>query len=142
MLAKETDKPFSNKDWIYEIKWDGYRAIAEIENKNIKLYSRNGNTFNASYPIVVYALKKLNANAIFDGEIVVMNEKGVSNFQLLQYYGTDEDVSIEYRVFDLLELNGTNTCDLPLLDRKKLLKQLLIKKNHIVKYYTKNKLFV
>lgn len=134
MLAKEAGTSFSDKDWIYEIKWDGYRAIAEAEGNNVKLYSRNGNTFNASYPIVVNALKKLNINAILDGEVVVINEKGVSDFQLLQYYGTDENVSLEYRVFDLLELNGTNTCDLPLVDRKKLLKQLLIKKNAVVKY--------
>src|SRR5215210_5322988 len=52
MLAKETDKPFSKEDWIYEIKWDGYRAIAEVNKKGVKLYSRNGNSFLSAYPEV------------------------------------------------------------------------------------------
>lgn len=134
MLAKETDKPFDDKDWIYEIKWDGYRAIAEINKKEVRLYSRNGNTFNASYPIVSDELEKLNIQATIDGEIVVMDEEGKSNFQLLQYYGTDSSHPIEFRVFDVLSVNGENTCDLPLVDRKKLLKQLLPKKNPVVKY--------
>jgi bifunctional non-homologous end joining protein LigD len=53
MLAKETDKPFDNDEWIYEIKWDGYRAISEITSKDIKLYSRNGNDFSGKYPFVL-----------------------------------------------------------------------------------------
>lgn len=135
MLAKEAPTPFSDEEWIYEIKWDGYRAIAEVEGVDVKLYSRNGNTFNASYPIVVDALKKLKLNAILDGEIVVMDENGRSNFQLLQYYGTDDEVAIEYRVFDLLSLNGKETTGLTLLQRKELLKKLLSKKkSDIVKY--------
>jgi bifunctional non-homologous end joining protein LigD len=135
MLAKETPTPFSDKEWIFEIKWDGYRAIAEVDGKDVKLYSRNGNTFNASYPIVVDALKKMKLDATLDGEIVVMDDKGRSNFQLLQYYGTDDEVAIEYRVFDLLSLNGKDTCGLTLIQRKELLEKLLnLKKNDIVKY--------
>ncbi|MCE3229066.1 MAG: ATP-dependent ligase LigD phosphoesterase module / ATP-dependent ligase LigD polymerase [Bacteroidetes bacterium] len=134
MLAKETDKAFSDKEWIYELKWDGYRAIAEINHSVVKLYSRNGNTFNDSYPIVVEALEDLGIQAIIDGEIVVMDENGKSNFQLLQHYGTNSDHPIEFRVFDLLSVNGENTMNLPLLDRKKLLKQLFKKKNNIIKY--------
>ena len=71
MLAKETKDPFDSKDWLFEIKWDGYRAIAEVKDDKIKLYSRNGITFENSYPIVVRALKKINADAVLDGEIVV-----------------------------------------------------------------------
>ena len=59
MLAKETDKPFDDKHWLFEIKWDGYRAISEIKQGEVELYSRNGNSFNTSYPIVFNALKKL-----------------------------------------------------------------------------------
>jgi bifunctional non-homologous end joining protein LigD len=134
MLAKETDRCFSDKDWIYEIKWDGYRAIAEVDGKNVSLYSRNGNTFNGSYPLVVDELKELNIHATIDGEIVVMDENGRSNFQSLQYYESDSSLPIEFRVFDVLSINGQNTCDLRLIERKKLLKQLLPKKNPIVKY--------
>src|SRR4051812_829859 len=85
MLAKETDIPFSNKDWIYEIKWDGYRAIAEVNKGRVKLYSRNGNSFLASYPTVVEALSKMKVNAVFDGEVVVLNEDGNPDFQKLQH---------------------------------------------------------
>lgn len=134
MLAKETDTPFSSKEWVYEIKWDGYRAIADINGTEVSLYSRNGNTFNASYPIVVNALKQLNIHAILDGEVVVMDENGKSNFQLLQYYGTNSNYPIQFCVFDVLSINGQNTCDLPLTDRKKLLKQLLSADNEVIKY--------
>lgn len=134
MLAKETDKPFSDKNWLYEMKWDGYRAIAEINGTEVCLYSRNGNTFNASYPLIVNELKELDIRATLDGEVVVMDEKGKSNFQMLQYYESDDEHPIEFRVFDVLSVNGQNTCDLPLIERKELLKQLLPKKNSIIKY--------
>lgn len=125
MLAKETDQPFDDKDWIFEIKWDGYRAIAEIKKKEVLLYSRNGNSFNASYPLIVDALKKITTPAVLDGEVVVVDEKGRSSFQLLQHYLSNNRHALQYRVFDLLALNGEDTCDLPLVTRKKLLKQLL-----------------
>ncbi len=134
MLAKETNSPFSSKDWIFEIKWDGYRAIAEVNKSNISLYSRNGNSFNDSYPIVVNALKKLNINAVLDGEIVIADKNGKSNFQLLQHYKSTSNHQIQFQVFDVLSINGEDTCGIPLIDRKKLLKQLLDKKNDIIKY--------
>jgi bifunctional non-homologous end joining protein LigD len=133
MLAKETDIVFSDPDWIYEIKWDGYRAIAEVNGKRVSLYSRNGNTFNDSYPIVTEALKKQNIHAVLDGEIAVLDEKGFPSFQLLQFYDSDPEHPIQYYVFDVLSINGTDTCDLPLVERKKLLKKLL-KKSETVKY--------
>ncbi len=132
MLAKEIDKPFSDKEWVYEIKWDGYRAIAEVNKKKVELYSRNGNSFNASYPMVVEALQELKINAILDGEIVVLDEKGHPSFQLLQYYGSNSNNPIVYRVFDLLEMNGKNTCGLTLLERKELLEELLPKSNVVL----------
>lgn len=133
MLAKESVNVFSNKDWIYEIKWDGYRAIAEVDGTNVSLYSRNGNTFNDSYPIVTQELKRLNINAVLDGEIVVLNDNGDPGFQLLQHYDTDSDHPIMFYVFDVLSINQTNTTDLTLIERKKLLEKLL-KTNNVVKY--------
>ena len=133
MLAKESETVFSDKEWIYEIKWDGYRAIAEVKESEVLLYSRSGNTFNESYPIVIDALKKLNIKAVLDGEIVVLNDNGDPSFQLLQHYETSPDYPIVYYVFDVLKINGTDTCDLPLTERKKLLKKL-IKKNEVVRY--------
>ncbi len=133
MLAKESVEVFSDKDWVYEIKWDGYRAIAEIDGTTVSMYSRNGNTFNESYPIVIQELKKLNINAVLDGEIVVLNDKGDPSFQLLQHYDKDSEHPIMFYVFDVLSINETSTTDLPLLERKKLLKKLL-KTNAVVKY--------
>jgi bifunctional non-homologous end joining protein LigD len=134
MLAKETDIAFSDKDWIYEIKWDGYRAVAEVNKNQVNLYSRNGNTFNDSYPVIVDALSALKIKAVLDGEVVAMDNNGKSDFQLLQYYKRNDQIPLEYRVFDILELNGENVCDLPLIDRKKLLKELLPAKNPVIKY--------
>jgi len=133
MLAKETDKPFDDKEWIFEIKWDGYRAIAEIKDGDIQLYSRNGLIFNNSYPLVYNALKKIKHDAVLDGEIVILNEDGRSDFQKLQHYEENTQYPICYYVFDLLSLDGKDTSELSLLDRKKLLQQL-IKKNEIIKY--------
>jgi bifunctional non-homologous end joining protein LigD len=139
MLAKETRQPFDDKDWIFEIKWDGYRAIAEVNKTEVKLYSRNGNLFNAKYPEVVDALAQLDVEAVFDGEIVVMDEQGNPNFQLLQHYSEQRSHPLYYYVFDLLKLNSQSVMELPLVKRKELLRTLiqlrtLIKKNNIIKY--------
>lgn len=131
MLAKETEHPFNGKDWIYEIKWDGYRAIAEVKENAVKLYSRNGNSFYNSYPIIVEALSKMKMNAVLDGEVVALDKKGTPSFQLLQHYNYDSPLI--YYVFDLLQVNKKNICSLPLIERKKQLKKFL-KKNDVVRY--------
>ncbi|HEX8357282.1 MAG TPA: non-homologous end-joining DNA ligase, partial [Segetibacter sp.] len=133
MLAKDTETPFSSADWIYEIKWDGYRAIAEVQKGQVQLYSRNGNSFISSYPEVVEQLSALKVNAVFDGEIVVLNEEGKPDFQKLQDYGMNRSFPIHYYIFDLLELNGKKLYGLPLIERKKLLEEI-IEPNSIIKY--------
>lgn len=133
MLAKETDEPFDDPDWLFEIKWDGYRAISEIKNGEVKLYSRHGISFEANYPVVFNELKKIKHAAVLDGEIVVPDEDGRSNFQKLQHYAENTQYPICYYVFDLLSLNGKDTLPLPLIDRKKILQQL-IKKNKVIKF--------
>ena len=112
MLAKETDTAFDDKDWLFEIKWDGYRAISEIKNGAVELYSRNGNSFNAAYPIVYNELKKIKQDVVFDGEIVIINEEGKSDFQKLQHYEDNTHFPICYYLFDLLSLNGEDTTQL------------------------------
>ena len=133
MLARETDEPFDDKEWLFEIKWDGYRAVTEKKDDDILLYSRNGLSFNTSYPIIVHELLKITEDAVLDGEIVVLNKDGRSDFQLLQHYSENTDKPILYYVFDLLQLNGHDTTKLPLKDRKELL-QKLIPKNNVIKY--------
>lgn len=132
MLAKEVKDPFDDKGWLYEIKWDGYRAIAEVKDGDIKLYSRNGLNFSGTYSLVANELKKFSSDVIIDGEIVVLNENGLPSFQLLQYYNTNPDHPIKYYVFDLLHLNGHDTYSLPLLERKKLLKEVIPQSELIV----------
>ncbi len=133
MLAKESDKPFSKEDWIYEIKWDGYRAIAEINNKDVKLYSRNGNSFLSTYPEVVEELSKMELNAVLDGEIVVLNEEGNPDFQKLQDFGLNRNFPLHYYVFDLLWLKGKKLYSMPLIQRKELLAEI-IEKNPVIKF--------
>ena len=131
MLAKETKVPFDDKQWIYEMKYDGYRAIAEVNGPHVKLYSRNGNSFNDSYPSIIEALSKMKIDAVLDGEVVALDKNGVPSFQLLQNYNYNHPLI--YYVFDALYINKKNICSLPLLERKNQLKKLL-KKNDFIKY--------
>lgn len=124
MLAKIKDKPFDGEDWIFEIKWDGYRAVSEVKRGDVALYSRNQLSFNAKYPSVVDALEHLNINAIFDGEVVAFDEEGKPSFQTLQLYDPDKN-RLEYHIFDLIYLEGYLLTDLPLIQRKELLKSIL-----------------
>jgi bifunctional non-homologous end joining protein LigD len=133
MLASDTENSFDDKEWLFEIKWDGYRAIAEKNNKEILLYSRNGLSFLETYPVVVNQLNNINVDVIIDGEIVVLNDEGQPDFQLLQHYSENRDRPIQYYIFDLLELNGHDTTGLSLVERKELL-QKLIPKNEVIKY--------
>lgn len=133
MLAKETDNPFDDKEWLFEIKWDGYRAVAEKNKKNILLYSRNGLNFLSTYPIVASQLLHIKEDVVIDGEIVVLNSEGYPDFQLLQHYAENQDKPIQYYVFDLLKLNGKNTTQLSLVERKELLREI-IPENDVIKY--------
>jgi bifunctional non-homologous end joining protein LigD len=126
MMARLTDKPFDHPDWIFENKWDGFRAIAEVENGEVALYSRSGNTFIDQFPQLVKALEKLPAKqAILDGEIVVQDEHGRVVFQHLQNFQNTPTEHLYYYVFDILYLNGEDLRNLPLLERKKHLENLL-----------------
>ncbi|HEY5407732.1 MAG TPA: DNA ligase D [Ginsengibacter sp.] len=133
MLAKETDEPFNDNNWVFEIKWDGYRAIAEKNKNKILLYSRNGISFLSSYPIVADQLLCIKEDVVIDGEIVVVDDTGNPSFQLLQHYGEDPDHPILYYIFDLLKLNGHETTGLSLVERKELL-QKIIPQNEVIKY--------
>jgi len=132
MLAKLHDKVFDNKDWIFEIKWDGYRAVAEINKKGNRLYSRNGLSFENKYPQIYDALKVIKKDVVLDGEIVAFDEKGMPSFQLLQQYG-ETKVPLTYYVFDCLYLDGKSLEDRPLLERKEILKELL-PESDLIKY--------
>jgi bifunctional non-homologous end joining protein LigD len=133
MLATLTDEAFDNKDWLFELKLDGYRAIANIDNGNVELYSRNKISFNDKYPDVVEELSQIGNVCILDGEIVAEDEDGMHKFQWLQNYGSKKRGRLVYYIFDLLYLDGYELFDLPLHNRKELLKQL-IPENDTLKY--------
>jgi bifunctional non-homologous end joining protein LigD len=132
MLARLIDEPFDKAGWLFEIKWDGYRAIAEIKKDKIKLYSRNGNPFEKIYTPVVEALKKIKNDCILDGEIVALKD-GHADFHTLQQY-RDVDAPLQYQIFDILSLDGKDLRKKPLIERKKLLAKLLPKKDPILQY--------
>jgi bifunctional non-homologous end joining protein LigD len=134
MLAELTDQPaFDNPDWVFEIKWDGYRAIAET-GKDRRLYSRNGLSFQKAYPIVFKALAAIKKELILDGEIVVFDEHNKPSFQMLQNYSNSSGVPICYYVFDCLYADGKDLTRLTLLERKEILQRVLPRNNSVVLY--------
>jgi len=126
MLATLTDKPFDNDDWIYEIKWDGYRAIGYLNNGKADVLSRKALSFNEKYPVIVNALKAWKVKAVVDGEIVALNKDGNPDFQALQNYARDgQKARLVYYVFDLIWLDGKDLSTTPLIERKQILQQIL-----------------
>jgi bifunctional non-homologous end joining protein LigD len=132
MLATIHDEPFDDAEWIFEIKWDGYRAVAEV-GKQVRFYSRNGLSFDRLYPKVTNELGKIKTPAILDGEVVVINEKGKPDFQKLQQYDMHPNLTIVYYTFDCMAVNGKSILNLPLIERKEILKALL-PKSKIIQY--------
>jgi len=114
-------------EWVYELKFDGVRALALKRGKNIELISRNAKDFTAKFPEVADALRKLPCKeAMLDGEIVALDEEGRSSFQLLQARElSGERPPIFFYIFDLLQLDGKDLTSVPLLKRKALAKMLL-----------------
>ncbi|MCL4417648.1 MAG: non-homologous end-joining DNA ligase [Actinobacteria bacterium] len=133
MLATLIEKPFDSNEWVFEIKWDGYRAIAEIQKNNVTLYSRNDLNFNSQFPEITESLKKMHISTVLDGEIVVLDKQGRSQFQLLQQYLKYKEGMLVYYVFDILYLEGYELIKLPLITRKKLLKQILLSSHRDIK---------
>ena len=113
-------------DWLYEIKFDGYRALVFKDGKDVRLVSRNKKAFD--YPQQLDALKLLPAeHVILDGEIAALDEKGRSSFQLLQLFKSSGGIPLVYFAFDLLFLDGKDLRKEPLSARRKLLAQVLKK---------------
>lgn len=127
MLATLVGEAFSKPGWLFEIKWDGYRAIAEIENGKVRLYSRHGLDFASKYPAIIHALALLPWNVVLDGEIVVLDETGKPDFQSLQNYTETGKGNLTYVVFDLLYIDGHDLTKQPLKERKKILKRIIPK---------------
>ena len=126
MKAKLVEKPPGTGDWIYELKFDGIRLIAVKRDKKVSLFSRNQNDLSARFPDVVEAIKNLPAReCVIDGEVVALDDKGRSSFQLLQAHEMEGRKSpIYFYAFDLLQLDGKSLIGLPLEARKNVLEKL------------------
>ncbi len=133
MLCKVVEKPFDDNEWAFEIKWDGYRAIADLSKDDVRLYSRNGINFSKKFKKVTNSLNLQEHQMVLDGEIVAYDDKGKPNFQWLQQIADNPKLVIVYQVFDLLWLNGHSTENLSYLQRKELLKEALVE-NEIIKF--------
>src|SRR5260370_244448 len=134
MLATLADRPFSDRNWLFEIKWDGVRALARIENGDLALRSRNAIDITKRYPELASLTDALAARqAIIDGEIVALDAQGHSSFERLQermhVRAPSENLVAQmpavYFAFDLLYCDGYDLRDAPLLERKQLLQRLL-----------------
>jgi len=137
MLAESTSEPFDNAEWLFEIKWDGYRAVAFIENGKVRLVSRNQNELTARYPELKDMAKFIKAkNAILDGEVVALDEQGKASFSLMQQRTgfrpggkratANADVPVLYYAFDLIYLDGEDWRRVPLDQRKRKLGSVII----------------
>ncbi|MCI0681222.1 MAG: DNA ligase D [Gemmataceae bacterium] len=125
MLATLVDKPFDRAGWLFEIKWDGFRALAEIERGKVRLYSRNLLSYEQTFAPLVRALEVFGHDAVLDGEIVALDAQGRSQFELLQNYQKSREGVLAYYIFDLLYLDGQDLRGVPLRQRKELLASLL-----------------
>lgn len=127
MLATLVKSPPVSGNWLYEIKWDGYRAVAHLNGSKVELSSRNNKSFTDKFFPITNALARLDLEATFDGEVVVIDKKGHADFGALQNWRNKTDGELVYYVFDLITLNQHDLTEMPLDKRRKLLEKLLRK---------------
>lgn len=132
MKATQVDKPFDDPGWIYEIKWDGYRALAMVQDGNAKLLSRKSLVFDDFSPINDL-LSSWGLDAMLDGEIVVLNEIGIPDFGALQNWRTAKNLSLVFYVFDILWFNGRLLTEYPLQQRRAILEAVLPKEDGLIR---------
>lgn len=125
MLATLVDAPFDDSEWQYEVKWDGYRALAILNKGSVDIISRNNKSFNDKFYPILNILKKFKLDAVFDGEILVLNEKGLSDFGSLQNWRSEADGELVFYVFDILWFKGKNLTGLTLVERQAILNSVL-----------------
>jgi bifunctional non-homologous end joining protein LigD len=137
MLAESVEKAFDGAEWLFEIKWDGYRAIAFVDSGKVRLVSRNQNDLTPRYPELKDMAKFVQARtAILDGEVVALDDEGKASFSLMQQRTGfrpggrravgNADVPVLYYAFDLLYLDGYDWRRVPLEERKRKLASLVV----------------
>ncbi|TPL64105.1 ATP-dependent DNA ligase [Mesorhizobium sp. B2-3-15] len=126
LMPTLVDKPPESADWIHEVKFDGYRSQIVCDGENVRIFTRRGLDWTAKYRDLSKAAASLNVeNAIIDGEIIVLNDAGISDFGELRKAITRRQHDLYFVAFDLLHLNGHDLRDMPLEDRREILAALV-----------------
>jgi bifunctional non-homologous end joining protein LigD len=144
MLATPVEKPFNDPAWLFEIKWDGYRAVSFLQDGNLRLVSRNQNDLTGEFPELHELSKSIKAeSAVLDGEVVVLDDEGRASFSLMQQRtgirkggrrtGARRDLQVVYYVFDLIYIDGYDLRQASLEQRKQALAQIVVP-NELVRY--------
>ncbi len=132
MLATLVDEPFDSEEWLFEIKWDGYRAVAFVNKGKVNIASRNNKPFDEKFYPIHDALSSFKINAVLDGEVIVANKEGMADFGALQNWRSEADGILRYYVFDILWYDGRSLLDVPLIERHELLKEVLPKNESVI----------
>ena len=131
MLATAVAEPFDGDDWLFEVKWDGYRILAHCQKGLVRLQTRNHEDYTQRYRLVADQLNNLQLNCILDGEMVVVDEHGRSDFGALQNYMKTGEGMLMYYVFDLPYAHGRDLRKFPLTRRKLLLSEIIAPLSHV-----------
>jgi bifunctional non-homologous end joining protein LigD len=144
MLATSVETAFDDPEWLFEIKWDGYRAVSFLQDGKVRLVSRNQNELTGEFPELNELSKLIKAkNAVLDGEVVALDEQGRASFSLMQQrtgirkggrrVGARRELQIVYYIFDLLYVDGDDLRRVELEQRKQVLAQI-IAPSELVRY--------
>jgi DNA ligase D len=130
MKATLASKPFRDEDWLFEVKWDGYRVEAVVRDGDVELFTRRGNDASVYFPRLLTPPTWIDAReAIVDGEVVALDAEGRPDFSLLQERISSgrmgRPLPLVYQAFDLLHLDGRSLLDVPLEQRRRLLELVL-----------------
>jgi bifunctional non-homologous end joining protein LigD len=135
MAATLTDRAFRDEDWLFEVKWDGYRIEAVVKDGKVRTFTRNGKDGETYFPRLLTPPTWIDATeAIVDGEVVALDDEGRPDFPLLQGLTGTQSPKLVYQAFDLLYLDGRSLLGVPLEDRKRLLLMVLRGADHRVRF--------
>nr|WP_243647823.1 non-homologous end-joining DNA ligase [Flaviaesturariibacter flavus] len=133
MLATLVSGTPEQPGWQFEMKWDGYRALAYLDAGTVELRSRNGKSFNDKFYPLTQSLAGWPLQAVLDGELVVLNEQGLPDFAGLQAWRSEADGALLYYLFDILWLEGRSLMELPLRERQAILRAVVPKKHSFIR---------
>ena len=129
--------PFSGEDWLFEPKWDGYRAVCYLAEGEVRFVSRNKRSLTERFPELQVIVREVRAEtAVLDGEIVALDEEGTPCFDRLRSRKRGVGLAVVFYAFDLLHVDGRSLMDEPLIERKRVLKGIVSKRSGARVRYT------